>query len=566
MFLLLSIFWLIRETRAILFWLYLWQLKEYHIGRFLAHFSTEKGKKLFFNWLFIFKIFLFLYVLSTGFYSKLFFSFGTYNWIILILIILYFFESAKFLLSFFKKQIKRPVLTKKSITLISANLSFVVFFLFFLYKITSPFFYWLELALGLLFFDIFSPLLISLIVLLFQPITILLRNRIIKKAKLKREKFRDLLVIGITGSYGKTSTKEFLATILAEKFGENKVLKTKKHQNSEVGISQTILNDLKPEHQIFICEMGAYNRGGIKLLCDIVKPKIGILTGINEQHMATYGSQDNIIHTKFELIQALPEDGLAILNDSDPKIKNEKLKMKNYNSKLKNIKFYSIDEKKDIWAKDIKVEKEFISFKAVAKDGDSADFKLNLLGEHNVLNILGAAVAAKELGMNLKEISAACQKIKPEQSGFQLKKGVAGLNIIDATYSANPDGVISHLEYLKLWQGKKVIAMPCLIELGNASKDVHKRLGRKIGEVCAPVKEPNGSNWTPSGLAIITTKDKFKELKEGFIEGGGKEESILFYDNPEKIFEKIKTFCKEDDVVFLESRVPAELIIELVKK
>ncbi len=122
------------------------------------------------------------------------------------------------------------------------------------------------------------------------------------------------MVIGITGSYGKTSTKEILYTILAEKFGENKVLKTKEHQNSEVGVSQCILNDLKPEHKIFVCEMASYNRGGIKLLCDIAKPKIGILTGINEQHMSTQGSQENIIKTKYELIESLPQDGLSIFN------------------------------------------------------------------------------------------------------------------------------------------------------------------------------------------------------------------------------------------------------------
>ena len=89
-------------------------------------------------------------------------------------------------------------------------------------------------------------------------------------------------------------------------------MKTKEHQNSEVGISQCILNDLEPKHQIFICEMGAYNRGGIKLLASIAKPKIGILTGINEQHLATFGSLENIIKTKYEVIESLPSDGLAI--------------------------------------------------------------------------------------------------------------------------------------------------------------------------------------------------------------------------------------------------------------
>ena len=544
---LFPLFFVIVIIKKILFWLYLWQLKEYHPGRLLNHFSTAKGRELLLNKVNLLKIF-FLFIII---YSYLLPDdppadswLGSFILSLLSLFFIYTAEGLKALKDFFQKTLKKPIFTKKIILLFSIIvIAAAIFFYSALQRLD---------LLSILIFDLLIPLIVSAVILLFQPLAVLARNQIIGKAKRKREKFRDLLVIGITGSYGKTSTKEFLATILSEKYN---VLKTKEHQNSEVGISQCIINDLKPEHQIFVCEMGAYNRGGIKLLCDIVKPKIGILTGINEQHMATYGSLENIIRTKFELIKALPEDGLAILNDSDPKIKNEKLKIKNYNLKLKNIKFYSVDDKKDVWAEDINIEKEFISFKAVAKDGDYADFKVNLLGKQNILNILGVAAVAKELGMNLKEISAACEKIEPEQSGFQLKKGIGGLNVIDATYSANPDGVISHLEYLKTFPGKKVIVMPCLIELGKASKEIHKRIGRKIGEVC--------------DLTIITTKDRFQEIVEGarFRQCfGGREIKILFLENPKEIFEKIKNFTKEGDVVLLESRVPELLIKQLLNE
>ena len=398
----------------------------------------------------------------------------------------------------------------------------------------------------LLLFDILTPVITSAIVLIFQPLAVLGRNQIINKAKKKREQFKDLLVIGITGSYGKTSTKEFLATILSEKF---KVLKTAEHQNSEVGISQCILNDLKPEHQIFVAEMGAYNRGGIKLLCDIAKPKIGILTGINEQHLATFGSLENIIKTKYELIESLPENGLAIFNgDNDycyqlyKKTKKPK-RVYSFQSTIANFPT-------DIYISSLAVNRDFSSFKVLDKEGETAIFKVNLLGEQNVSNILAAACLSKELGMNLEEIALASQKIESWQSGIRLKKGINGLNIIDATYSANPEGVISHLEYLKIWPGKKVIVMPCLIELGKASKEVHKRIGQKIGEVC--------------DLAIITTKERFQEIGEGAIEKGLRGEDILFTDNPKEIFEKIKSFCKEGDVVLLESRVPGELIKQLI--
>jgi len=332
---------------------------------------------------------------------------------------------------------------------------------------------------------------IPLFVLSFQIPTLIWRSIIISKAKAKRAKFKELLVIGITGSYGKTSTKEFLATILSEKY---KVLKTLEHQNSEVGISQCILNDLKPEHEIFVVEMGAYNRGGIRLLSDIAKPKIGVLTGINEQHLATFGSLENIIKGKYELIESLPDDGLAIFNGNNPYC------FQLYQKTIYPKKVYSLKPSiygfpVDIWVKDIKIEKDFISFRAMMKN-DQTDFKINLLGTQNILNILAASLVAKEFGLTLNEISRISQKIKPEQGGILLKKGINNLNIIDATYSANPDGVISHLEYLKIWPGKKVIIMPCLIELGSSTIEVHKRIGQKIGEIC--------------DLAIITTKERFK--------------------------------------------------------
>jgi len=513
MFFLFSFLWFIRTTKAILFYLYLWQLKEYHVGRFLDHFRTEKGRKLLLNPLNVIKIILLL-------------SFPAYPLLLLFSVfVLYILEFLKTIFDFLRKQLKRPVFTLKAAFLISAALVFESAFLFVLLQNIKDienivwFIFWL------LIFDILTPMISSLIVLIFQPLAVLQRNRIIKKAKIKRGQFKNLLVVGITGSYGKTSTKEFLAAILSEKF---KILKTKEHQNSEVGVSLCILNDLRPEYEIFICEMGAYSRGGIKLLCGIAKPKIGIITGINEQHMATFGSQKNIIKTKYELIESLPEDGMAFFNAKNKyclELYNKTLRLRSGQAQFKKFLY-----------------------------GENAEFPG---GE----NIFGAMAVAKELGMGEEEISRAASKIENKIGGIRVKKGINGINVIDATYSANPDGVIANLEYMKNnFSGRKIIVMPCLIELGKASKEVHRRIGNKIGEVC--------------DLAIITTKDSFKEIKEG---AGGK---AVFMENPKEILEKIKSFCREGkedksssspfavaregDAVLLESRVPGYLIKELI--
>jgi len=537
----LSFLWFLRQTKAVLFWLYLWQLKEYHIGRFVDHFRTEKGKKLLLNGLLILKIILALSFLALIFITDTIARYSRFfNLFISSLFILYFLELIKFFQDSVSRKVKKPVLTKKTIFLIFAVCAFEVFYFLSLFQDRTLFFFWL------LTFDILTPLIVSGIVLLFQPLAVLLKNQIIEKAKRKRQRFKNLLVIGITGSYGKTSTKEFLAAILSEKY---RVLKTREHQNSEIGISYCILNELNENHEIFIAEMGAYNRGGIRLLCDMTKPKIGILTGINEQHMATFGSLENIIKAKYELIESLPENGTAIFNGNNKIIHGLRTEIKNYNQKIKDIRFCSSKGKMDVWAEDIKTEKEYLVFKVFSKDGDSASFKVNLLGAQNVENILLAACCAKELGMTLEEISSACKKIKQEQGGMKILKGVKGLNIIDSTYSSNPTGVISHLEYLKSWKAKKIIVMPCLIELGKASREIHQRIGRKISEVC--------------GLAIITTKDRFKDLKEGIVSSGQKKERILFIENPEEIVKTIEVFSGKDDIVLLEGRVSKETLDRL---
>jgi len=571
---LITFFWLIREIKTILFWIYLWQLKEYQIGRFLDHLKTEKGKKLVFNINYLIKIILLIAFVILAFFPGVTMFFNTFLrcnseycgfeiYIIFLFAILtptfvlYLAEAVLVFKKAIVRRLVRPALTKKTVFLILINIFISISAVFLIYgtNFSSFLVFTFFFATVLLLIDILTPMIVSVVVLVFQPFAALEKKQIINKAKEKREKFNKLLAIGITGSYGKTSTKEFLATILSKKF---KVLKTMEHQNSEIGVSQCILNELTPEHQVFIAEMGAYSRGGIKLLAEIAKPKIGIVSGVNAQHLALFGSIENLLIAEGgeELINSLPKDGLAIFN-GDNKYCVTLFKKTFLRKKISNVdKMIAKKDKNplyaDIWAEDLKAETDFITFKAVSNDGDSADFKVNVLGEYNVQNILLASLVAKELGMTLNEISSACQGIQQDQGAMKLIKGINGLNIIDSTYSANPDGVIADLDYLKIWKGKRVIIMPCLIELGPVAKEIHRRIGRKIGEVC--------------DLAIITTKEMFDEIREGAMEKGMKAKKIIFMEKPKKIIEKLISFCVKEDSILLESRVPREVIDYLVMK
>ena len=161
-----------------------------------------------------------------------------------------------------------------------------------------------------------------------------------------------------------------------------------------------------------------------------------------------------------------------------------------------------------------------------------------------------AIYCAKTLGMNLNEITKSLKKIQPSTNQMELKKGKNNINIIDSTYSSNFNGVISHLDYLNIWPEKKIIIMPCLIELGSASSKIHTKIGEKIGEIC--------------DFAIITTKERFEELKIGAIKSGLKEENIIFSENGKEILEKLNSFLNKENVILLEVRTSKNIIEKIL--
>ena len=545
----IAILWLIRSTKIILFYLYLWQLKEYHLGRFLTHFRTEKGKILLVNNLTVIKIlfiayfFLFPFLVSYALYypGSLYYLIAYYVFPAF-LIILYAAESLKAIFDFISGKAKIPSSTKKTLFFVLLFLALPALLLVYLFNLKeelNSFSFWLLLI------DLYLPVIVSAMVLSFQPFTVFLRWLTIQRAKTKREQFKDLLVIGITGSYGKTSTKEFLYTILSQKFN---VLKTKSHQNSEIGVSQCILKELTPDRQIFIAEMGAYGRGGIKLLCSIAKPKVGILTGVNEQHLALFGSQKNIIKAKYELIESLPESGLAIFN-GDNKFCVDLYRKTNIAKRIVTSKPEGLDFLPDIWAEGIIMHKNYITLDACTSE-KCIKVKAYLSGIHFIPGLLSAILLAEELGMTSEEISEAILKIHSLDRTMNIFEGVAGLTIIDDTYSANPEGVFAALDYIKNYRAKKIIIMPSLIELGKAAKETHQKIGQKISEIC--------------DMVIVTTKDHFQEIGEEFIRGGGNEQKALYTEDPKEIINILREFCDPGDIVLLEGRVPNALMDYLV--
>ncbi|MCK5096005.1 MAG: UDP-N-acetylmuramoyl-tripeptide--D-alanyl-D-alanine ligase [Candidatus Pacebacteria bacterium] len=421
------------------------------------------------------------------------------------------------------RTLKRPKPTFKVILILFTSLSFYIFITAVCYingNLSLVF-----TILLLLVFYLATPLLITAVVLTVNPIFNFQKRRIIKKATQKMRTLKKVKVIGITGSYGKTSTKEFLDTILSEKF---KVVKTEGNNNTNIGVAYTVLNKVSDEYDYFICEMGAYKIGEIAEMCEIVKPQIGILTGINEQHIELFGSIENTMKAKFELIESLPENGLAIIN----------ARITNYESRIikKNVKRFSLDD-----AENIKVCRDCIEF-----NYKNHNFKINLLGRHFIENLLAAIMTAEDLGMSLEEISRAVEKIKPSEFMMRKLKGVSNSVFINDSYSANPDGVVAALDSLnEAYQDcKKIIVFPGIIELGSESEKVHKRLFDKIDKICDIAYILNTEYQTPN----VKYKCKFVFEKDF-----GKVASIL------------KKELDENTIVLFESRGAGVVMKKLLK-
>lgn len=324
-------------------------------------------------------------------------------------------------------------------------------------------------------FRFFFVVFLTLAVILLWPADWFLKRRLVGKAKKKIAASSNLKIIAIAGSYGKTTMKEMLAAVLGEKF---RVLKTPENVNTPVGIARLILSQLKNDTEIFIVEMGAYGRGDIKALCRLTPPAIGILTGINESHLARFGSLKNTMAAKFEIIDALKPGGLAVLNaDSE-------LVVKNYQNHLKNQKtfFYTASRHPlalyQISRQEFRTETGGSVFELVNQKGWPEKFKTDFLGEYIAGDIMACFIIGRELGLTVDQIkvgAALCRPIEHRLKHFILPRGAI---MIDDSYNGNPAGVEEAIKVLSRFQNRrKIYLTPGLVEIGSQMRPVHEKIG-----------------------------------------------------------------------------------------
>ncbi len=390
------------------------------------------------------------------------------------------------------------------------------------YKIEAIFLVGLVLMIFLKYFVIFIANLLN------APFNSLVYYYYFRKAKKKLKEQADLQVVGITGSYGKTSSKNILSDILSSKYITRA---TPKNYNTPYGLMLTINNHLDKFDEILIAEMGAYTKGRIKNLCDFVHPKYGILTVIGEAHLETFKTRENIQKTKFELIESLPHDGVAILNMDDPYQVSYKLK----NQVM--VKWIAIDNRDaDVYATDVKFDNKGMNF--ICHYGDNKEIKLStrLLGKHNVYNILASVALGKKMGMSITELQTGVRKVRPVEHRLEIKN-LGGMYMIDDAYNSNPVGAESALKVLDMMPGVKIVVTPGMIELGDKEDEYNKEFGKQISKV--------------ADYVILVGEKKTKPIYDGLVEKGFDKEKIIVLNDVRKAYTFVTDVAKSNEVYAL---------------
>jgi UDP-N-acetylmuramoyl-tripeptide--D-alanyl-D-alanine ligase len=363
---------------------------------------------------------------------------------------------------------------------------------------------------GLFIFTL-SPALLPLANVLMYPVEAALRRGFQEKAR-RRLRQANPIVIGITGSYGKTSTKVYLAHILG---GRYKVLATPKSYNTLMGVCIVINNDLDPDfgYDYFITEMGAYIRGEIEEICALVHPQIGILIAIGPQHLERFGSLENIQIAKYELIKALPADGVGVFNHDDLLVRAAA--EKGYPATRYQIStLASADDSARLVAQDIRLTPDGLRFTVIDRTTqESAVFNTRLIGRHNVTNILLASVVARHAGMSLNEIAMRVATLQPEEHRLTRTLLPNGITILDDAYNTNPIGAANALDMLALHDtGRRILITPGMVELGELQDQENENLGRLATESCTDIVLVGSKQTKPIERGVRSTAFPLEHL------------------------------------------------------
>ena len=393
---------------------------------------------------------------------------------------------------------------------------------------------------------------LTVAVWLMRPFEALIQRRYMKDA---RRILREVnpLVIGITGSYGKTGAKEMLTAMLAEKYS---VLCPPGSYNTLMGVTRVIREQLRPYHELFVVEMGAYRIGSIRKLCELVNPKFGIITIVGVQHLERFKTRENIKLAKGELIRALPDDGTAVLNGDDPACREIGAE---YEGKVvyfriddgiadglqgggiadNNVRATSIPA---VLVKNIRIGIDGTDFDLVF-NGDSFPVHLSLLGRSAVSNATAAAAMADQLGVPRKAIKSALAGMSHVKHRLEPIRREGDITVLDDAFNSNPIGAKNALEVLAAAEnGRRILVTPGMIELGSMENDANRELGRQAASAC--------------DLIVLIGGKRVEPIREGLLEEGFNPDDIWVAPSLNAGLERLRSYLKPGDTMLLENDLP----------
>lgn len=335
----------------------------------------------------------------------------------------------------------------------------------------------------------------------------------------------DIEVIGITGSVGKSTTKEMVAEVISRKYP---TLKNEGNYNNEIGLPMTMLG-LTKGHRRAVLEMGFYVPGEIKFLCEIAKPYIGVVTNIGTVHAERAGSQDEIASGKSELVQSLPKNGYAILNYDDPLVRAMAEKTQ------ANILFYGMTPEADIWADEVEgLGLEGIRFKLHYKN-EVIHLRVPMLGQHSVQTALRAAAVGLVEGLGWQEIVSGL-RFGHMQLRLMAVRSRQGALLLDDTYNASPQSTLAALNLLGELDGRRVAVLGDMLELGQYEHQGHEMVGIRVAEIAD---------------LLITVGQRAKIIAQAAQMNGMPEDQILIVENTATAIDVLREELKPEDVVLI---------------
>ena len=403
-------------------------------------------------------------------------------------------------------------------------------------------------AVALVFIPDYAP--VVALALLVMPVIMLVANFVNKPleaaisrwyyndAKRILSSMPDLKIIGVTGSFGKTSTKHYLYRILSERYN---VLMTPGNFNTTLGVIRTVREQLKPHHQIFIVEMGAKQLGDIKEICDLVHPTVGVVTAVGEMHLETFGSIENVRRTKFELIDALPADGLAVVN-----MDSEAIAAATRPSHCRVIG-YGVNRPDTEWsAENIDYSPTQTTFAVKTKGYAEEEYTTHLAGRGNILNLLAAIAVADYFGVPQSLQKRAIRQIEQIEHRLSIKRTAGGITIIDDAYNSNPAGAKMALEVLRDFQraegARRIVVTPGFVEMGQSQYRNNKALGAEIASA--------------ADIAIVVNRVNRDAIADGLKESGFDEQKTIFADSFAETSAYLAKAMRAGDIVLYENDLP----------